>query len=78
MSYFDSAVLLDEASRTTLHDHVHETGSTDVLLHKGGWQVSVSPTLVESDSMNRVLSEDQKAITIPRCGFSAVGKNGSC
>ena len=33
----------------TLHDHVHETGSTDVLLHKGGWRVSVSPTLVESN-----------------------------
>ena len=32
----------------TLHDHVHETGSTDVLLHIGGWRVSVSPTLVES------------------------------
>ena len=32
----------------TLHDRVHETGSTDVLLHIGGWQVSVSPTLVES------------------------------
>ena len=31
----------------TLHDCVHETGSTDVLLHKGGWRVSVSPTLVE-------------------------------
>ena len=33
--------------------------------------MSVSPTLVESDSMNRVLSEDQKTITIPRCGFDA-------
>ena len=53
----------------TLHDRVHETGSTDVLMHIGGWRVSVSPTLVKSDSMNRVLSEEQKAITIPRCGF---------
>ena len=53
----------------TLHDRIHETGSTDVLLHKGGWWVSVSPTLVESDSMNRVLSEYQKAITIPRLWF---------
>ena len=34
--------------RLTLHDHVHEIGSTDVLMHKGGWRVSVSPTLVES------------------------------
>ena len=32
----------------TLHDRVHETGSTDMLLHIGGWRVSVSPTLVES------------------------------
>ena len=31
MSYFDSVVLLDEAAQTTLHDRVHETGSTDVL-----------------------------------------------
>ena len=50
----------------------------DVRLHQprshnasqtGGQWVSFSPTLVESDLMNRVLSEDQKAITIPRCGF---------
>ena len=33
----------------TLHDHVHETGSTDVLLHTSGWQVFVYPTLVESN-----------------------------
>ena len=34
----------------TLHDHVHETDSTDThALHKGGWWVSVSPTLVESN-----------------------------
>ena len=39
-------------------------------LHKGGWRVSVSLTLVESDSMNRVVLEDQKAITIPHCGFA--------
>ena len=31
----------------TLHDRVHETGSTDVFLHIGGWRVSVSLTLVE-------------------------------
>ena len=31
----------------TLHDRVHETGSTDVLMHIGG-RVSISPTLVES------------------------------
>ena len=32
----------------TLHDRVHGIGSTDVLMHKGGLRVSVSPTLVES------------------------------
>ena len=32
----------------TLHDRIHETGTTDVLLHTGGWLVSISPTLVES------------------------------
>ena len=32
----------------TLHGHVHETGSTNMLLHIGGWRVSVSPTLVGS------------------------------
>ena len=35
-------------SGPTLTVHLRETGSTDVLLHKGGWRVSVSPTLVES------------------------------
>ena len=33
--------------RPTLHDRVHETGSTNVLMHTGGWRVFVSPTLVE-------------------------------
>ena len=31
----------------TLPDRTHETGSTDVLMHIGGWLVSISPTLVE-------------------------------
>ena len=31
MSYFDSAVLLDEAAQTDIHDRVHETGSTNML-----------------------------------------------
>ena len=48
--------------RPTLHDHVHEAGSIDrhatsfarptnmqLVLHKGGWRVSVSLTLVESN-----------------------------
>ena len=34
--------------------------------------MSVSPTLVELDSMNRVLSEDEKSITIPRCANASV------
>ena len=39
--------------------------------------MSVSPALVESDSMNMVLSEDEKAITIPRCAnASAFGLRG--
>ena len=35
----------------TLHDHVHETVppiDMQLVLHKGGWRVSVSTTLVES------------------------------
>ena len=32
----------------TLRVRLRETGSTDVLLHLGGWRVSVSLTLVES------------------------------
>ena len=44
----------------TLHVHVHETGSIDrhvTLLHKDGWRVSISPTLVESDLTKVVLVE---------------------
>ena len=33
----------------TLHDRIHETGSTDVLWHIGGWRVSISSMLVESN-----------------------------
>jgi hypothetical protein len=40
-------------------------------LLKGDWRVSVSLTLVESVSMKKVLLEEQKAITTPRCGFDA-------
>ena len=69
MSYFDSAVLLDEASQTDITHTLTRDWFYGRAWHTGGWWVSVSPTLVESDSMNRVLSEDQKAITILRCGF---------
>ena len=44
MSYFGSAVLLDEAARTDItrmQDWFYQRA-----LHIGGWQVSVSPTLV--------------------------------
>ena len=48
MSYFDLAVLLDEAAqtditRTLTRDWFYRRDS-----HTGGWRVSVSPTLVES------------------------------
>ena len=57
--------------RPTLCVRLRETGFTDVLrTHMARW-VSVSPALVESDSMNMVLSEDQKEITILHCGFPA-------
>ena len=69
MSYFGSAVLLDEAAQTDITRTLTRDWFYRRASHIGGWWVSVSPTLVESDSMNRVLSEDQKAITIPRCGF---------
>ena len=55
--------------RPTLCVRLRETGSTDVLRTQVASGCSVSPALVESDSMNKVLSEDQKAISIPRCGF---------
>ena len=71
MSYFDSAVLLDEAAQTDITRMLTRDWFYQRASHTGGWWVSVSPTLVESDSMNRVLSEDQKAITIPHCGFYA-------
>ena len=69
MSYFSSAVLLDEAARTDITRTLARDWFYRRALHTGGWRVLVSPTLVESDSMNKVLSEDQKAITILHCGF---------
>ena len=65
----DSAVLLDEAAQTDITRKLTQDRFYQRASHIGGLWVSVSPTLVEPDSMNRVLSEDQKAITIPRCGF---------
>ena len=71
MSYFDSAVLLDEAAQTDITHTLTRDWFYRRALHIGGWRVLVSPTSVESDSMNIVLSKDQKAITILRCGLYA-------
>ena len=69
MSYFGSAVLLDQATQTDITRTLTRDWFYRRASHTGGSWVSVSPTLVESVSMNRVLSEDQKAINIPHCGF---------
>ena len=69
MSYFGSAVLLDEAAQTDITRTLTRDWFYRRASHTGGKWVSISLALVESDSMNRVLSEDQKAITTPRCGF---------
>jgi len=47
MSYFDSAVLLDEAARTDITRTLTRDWFYRRALHTGGWRVSVSPTLVE-------------------------------
>ena len=60
MSYFGSAVLLDEAAWTDITRTLTRDWFYRRALHTGGWRVSVSPTLVESDSMNRVLLKIKK------------------
>ena len=47
MSYFGSAVLLDEAARTDITRTLTRDWFNRRALHIGGWRVSVSPTLVE-------------------------------
>ena len=47
MSYFDSAVLLDEAAQTDNTCTLTLDWFYRRALHIGGWRVSVSPTLVE-------------------------------
>ena len=47
MSYFGSEVLLDEAARTDITRTLTRDWFYQRALHTGGWQVSVSPTLVE-------------------------------
>ena len=48
MSYFDSAVLLDEATQTDITRTLTRDWFYRRASHTGGWRVSVSPTLVES------------------------------
>ena len=48
MSYFDLAVLLDEAAQTDITRMLMRDWFYRRALHTGGWRMSVSPTLVES------------------------------
>ena len=48
MSYFDLAVLLDEAAQTNIARTLTQDWFYRRALHTGGYWVSVSPTLVES------------------------------
>ena len=47
MSYFGSAVLLDDVARTDITRTLTRDWLYRRALHTGGWRVSVSPTLVE-------------------------------
>ena len=47
MSYFGSAVLLDEAAQTDIMRTLTRDWSSRRALHIGGLRVTVSPTLVE-------------------------------
>ena len=47
MSYFDSAVWLDEAAQTDMTRTLTRDWFYRRASHTGGWRVSVSPTLVE-------------------------------
>ena len=47
MSYFGSAVLLDEAAQTDITRTLTRDRFSRRALHKGGLWVTVSPTLVE-------------------------------
>ena len=50
-----------------------------LVLHKGGWRVSVSPTLVESNltAADPCEGKNSKLDKSPLC-FLSVGKYGSC
>ena len=47
MSYFGSAVLLDDAARTDITRTLTQDWFYRRASHTGGWRMSVSPTLVE-------------------------------
>ena len=47
MSYFGSAILLDEAARTNITCTLTRDWFYQRALLIGGWRVAVSPTLVE-------------------------------
>ena len=47
MSYFDSAVLLDEAARTDITRTLTRDCFYQRASHTGDWRVAVSPTFVE-------------------------------
>ena len=47
MSFFDLAVLLDEAAQTDITHTLTRYWFYQRALHTVGWRVSVSPTLVE-------------------------------
>ena len=63
-------VLLDEAAQTDITRTLTRDWFYRRALHTGGYWESVSPALVELDSMNRVLSKDQKQ-SLYYCGFDA-------
>ena len=73
MSYFGSAVLLDEAARTDITRTLTRDCFYRRALHTGGWRVSVSPTLVEPSVATPGPCEGYNStnLTNYRCGFDA-------
>ena len=73
MSYFGSAVLLDEAARTDITRTLTRDWFYRRTLHIGGWRVSVSPTLVKPSVAMPGPREGENStnLTNYRCGFDA-------
>ena len=63
MSYFGSAVLLDEAAWTDITRTLTRDWFYRRALHTGGWRVSVSPTLVELSVGTPVLEKIKTTLT---------------